>query len=211
MIAVILDIRGYRRFNVKERTGIRFTIKGILNKIYDLYSSVLPTKPSLTYGDSIEIVTLDWIPVVHLLHLLYFNLPNLKFYMGIGIGELDIIEKYADDSDGPAFWRARDALREAKFDKSAAVIRLSRKFKDIERYAASLIVMYFVILQTMSYDQIKCSYYYIWEDMVIEDIAKKFSKSVKDIEKILFKPNVYTMKKIITLFKQLSYETSKNA
>ncbi|MGF3112256.1 SatD family protein [Facklamia sp. P9177] len=96
---------------IKERKVFQKQVQAIFKRLNQKYQKQLLSQLTLTVGDEFQVIMkLDsnWL---NFLDDLYVTLPH-PFRLGIGIGEITtaIDPERSIGADGPAFWRAREAI-----------------------------------------------------------------------------------------------------
>ncbi len=120
MIAGIIDLVGSKALTLEDRQKLNDELRAVLKGIYERFKEFCIARPSLTQGDSIELLVNHWKPIAFLFHKLLIK--QLDFSVGFGTGEVHILREFADECDGPAFWNARAALENVKKTKAKRLI-----------------------------------------------------------------------------------------
>ncbi len=120
---IVCDVRSSRK--LKNRDKIQYKIIDMLKQTNEHFKDVIASPFLITIGD--EWQGLLKYPCDYLKVIKFFRntLPEIKFYTGIGIGEITIndFELTVNQLDGPSFYRAREAIKLAK-DKQLPLIIL---------------------------------------------------------------------------------------
>ena len=181
------------------RVAIDEKVRSILDLAYNKYADFCLSKPALTRGDSIELLVTDWLIIAFLFHKLLSE--KLNFSVGLGSGTISLLKEVADECDGPAFWNARKAISEIKERKKEKMIANFILEKNTPEYEINIItnsILFLTILKRLTSQQIKYSYYYLWENKSVTEIAALFGTSRGNISKILRRSLCFTLKKVIT-------------
>lgn len=194
-IATIVDIATSRQIPEKERRKMINHIDNLLQKFNERWQGEILAKAARTAGDSIEIVSEKWVPILHLLHTLLVN--NINFRVGIGVGDVTILRERADECDGPAFWRAREALEEAKKENIESSYRIDEKAKGEEIHNAEKLYLTHLLLLTMSNKQRRYCYQMIWEEKNVTDIAKKERKTKSNVSVAIRRSKCKSLRRVI--------------
>ena len=199
MIAVIIDIVASRDVDAHSRKKLDKKLREILNEVYERFKETCVAVPTLTQGDSMELLVISWQPIVFLFHRLLMD--SFEFRVGFGTGEILIQKENTDECDGPAFWNARDALNEIK---NAKYMDRSAGFKFDERTMLNEInaviqsILIFTTLVSLSAMQVRYCFYYIWENKQISKIAEVTRRSKGNISKTLSKTPCYLIEKVMS-------------
>ena len=122
MCAIICDIKGSRKlenwYSAIDKLGI------ILEKINKKFKSdvYMDFKPSI--GDEFQ-GTLTSLKKAYDIYIYLKNELPIKFYCGIGSGDIEKLIEKDNSLRGTAFYRARDALEVCKKEKKDIFVKLS--------------------------------------------------------------------------------------
>jgi len=202
-IAVIIDLTESRIVKVKDRRKLDEELRSALQTVYKRYKKHCIAKPTLTQGDSLELLVNNWMPAIYLFHKLL--LKELEFRVGLGASTIHLLRESADECDGPAFWNARGALDEIRSMKRKKVIANFRAEdstpkEEIAHIATS--ILYLINLRSLTTQQLRYCYYYMWEGKNITQIAKITRRSKSNISKNLAKTQCYTIMRLVNLLEQ---------
>jgi len=195
-IVAIVDIVASRELTSRDREKLVSRIESLVNEFNDKWRSELVAKGAITGGDSVEITSKSWIPIIHLLHSLL--LINNMFRVGIGAGKITLIREYADQCDGPAFWKAREAMNAAKSQDLPIIFSIDKTASRQEGEDVKKLVLAYTLLLKMSSSQRKYCFDYIWENKKITEIARKYGTSKSNIS-ISIKKSLCRSLKIVIL------------
>ncbi|MGQ4834265.1 MAG: SatD family protein [Candidatus Asgardarchaeia archaeon] len=198
MFAVIIDLVGSKKLSVEERKSMNKKVRDILKQLTKNFKEFCIAKPSLTQGDSIELLINHWKPVVYLFHRLL--ILKLNFAAGFGTGEIHVLREFADECDGPAFWNAREALEKIKEIKRERIIANLKVSSNTSKENIEYIldaILFLTVLKQFSQPQLEYAYYYLWEDMTVSKIAQLTNTSKGNVSKVLSRGEVYTLKRVI--------------
>ncbi len=194
-IVAIIDVIASRKLENESRKKLINDLDSLLKEFNKAWRNKLIAKSTITGGDSIEVAARSWIPIISLLHALL--LLNIKFRVSIGAGELNIIRKHADECDGPAFWKARDALEKAKSRDIPIVYSLDKTANDLEREDVKKLTLAYSLLLKMSHIQRKYCYDFIWRNKTITEIARKYGTTKSNISMTIKKSMCRLLKRVI--------------
>lgn len=109
--AIIGDIVGSRK--LKDRREAQQRLKKALNAINDHYTGDMASKFTITLGDEFQGLLKDPCNILEIVDLIRFQVYPIELRFGVGIGEMqtEIIEEKSLGSDGPAYWAAREAIQ----------------------------------------------------------------------------------------------------
>jgi hypothetical protein len=198
MIAAIIDIVASRDANVHERKKLDTEMREILKQVYERFEKYCTAMPSLTQGDSIELLVNSWQPIVFLFH--HLLMKDLEFRVGLGTGEIIISKENADECDGAAFWNAREALDETKrmrYMNRSAGFRIDEKNSNDENAAVIHSILILMTLLGLTQTQLQHCFYYIWENKRIYEIAYTVGTSKGNVSKSLSKTPCYLLAEVM--------------
>lgn len=199
MIAAIVDIVSSRNVDAHERRRLDKELRALLKETIEGFKENCIATPSLTQGDSIELLVNSWQPIVFLFHRLLME--DVEFRVGLGTGDVIIQKENADECDGQAFWNAREALdgiKRTKYMNRSAAFRIDETSPNDERMAVTSSVLLYTSLLGMSTVQLHHCYYYIWEKKRISEIAKATRTSKGNVSKTLSKTPCYLLERVMT-------------
>jgi len=203
MIAAIIDIVASRDIDTSKRKEMDENIRLLLDNAYRRFKEYCVAYPSLTQGDSIELLVNSWQPIVFLFHNLLMR--ELSFRVGLGTGKIVIKKENADESDGPAFWNAREALdeiKQMKYMARSADFRIGKLSSDEEINMVTTSVLCLTTLLSLTLTQLEHCYYFIWEDNGISEIADIVGTSKANVSSSLGKTPCYLLKRIMTFLNE---------
>lgn len=113
-LAVICDIKDSKY--IQNRKEVQYLIIDMLKEANKLFSDIIVCPFAITAGDEWEGLLFLGCNYENLLNFFGETLGNIKFYCGIGKGEITIddFSLPANQLDGPAFYLARKAITLAK-------------------------------------------------------------------------------------------------
>lgn len=199
MIAVIIDIVSSRELAVQKRKTLDKKIRKLLREMHNRFMKNCLAVPSLTQGDSIELLVSNWLPIIFVVHNLLME--NLELRIGFGTGNIIVQNENADECDGPVFWNARQALDEIKKRKymiSPAGFRFDKKTSSNEANVVTNSILFFTTLLGLSTTQRRYCFQYIWEKQRVSEIAKIVKSSKGNISRTLSKTPCYLLEEIVS-------------
>jgi len=113
-IAIIGDIKDSK--DIVNRYDTQETLKDILSKINTTYSKEIASKFVVTLGDEFQGLLKDGSVIIPIINEIEKSLHPVKMRFGIGVGEIHTSINYemAIGSDGPCFYKAREAILSLK-------------------------------------------------------------------------------------------------
>ena len=188
-IVTIIDIAESKRIEPENKKALMDDIHRELVDIGKSYKDIIG--PQIVLGDSIQLVSSDWVPPARTIH--YMLTRNLRLYVGIGTSRIMIYHKDINRCDGPAFWNAREAIdilkktrRHTKYTPPALLnIKLEQNTPTTETNNVKLIVLYSLWINNLRKETRRYAYEYIWRGKREIDIAKKEKKERANISIIL--------------------------
>lgn len=203
MIAAIIDIVASREVTARDRRKMDRKIRSLLLKTYDRFKEYCPAIPTLTQGDSVELLVTNWLPIIFVFHSLLME--NYDLRVGLGTGKIVVRNESADECDGPVFWNARqavDEMKRTKYMKSPAGFKLDKRTSSSETNAVINSILFLTTLLGLSPAQLRYCFYYIWEKKSISEIAKAAKTSKGNISKTLSKTPCYLLEKVVTFLER---------
>ena len=110
--ALIGDIIESR--HLANRAQQQEALKQVLDNLNDRYQAHLASRFSLTLGDEFQGLVKVGAPIFQMIDELRLALPELNLRFGLGLGEIltSINPALSLGADGPAYWRAREAIQQ---------------------------------------------------------------------------------------------------
>ena len=110
--ALIGDIIESR--SLANRAKIQEALSQALNGLNERYQGHLASRFSLTLGDEFQGLLKVGAPIFQMIDELRLALPDLNLRFGLGLGEIltSINPAVSLGADGPAYWRAREAIQQ---------------------------------------------------------------------------------------------------
>lgn len=110
LLAIIGDIIDSR--SIKNRNEIQRDLNKVLSDLNKDYEKHIVSKWTITLGDEFQVLLKPNLEIFKMLDYISYNMDPVKIRFGLGLGEIftDINYKKSIGSDGPAYWRAREAI-----------------------------------------------------------------------------------------------------
>ena len=110
--ALIGDIIESR--HLANRAQQQEALNQVLDNLNDRYQAHLASRFSLTLGDEFQGLVKVGAPIFQMIDELRLALPDLNLRLGLGLGEIltSINPALSLGADGPAYWRAREAIQQ---------------------------------------------------------------------------------------------------
>ncbi|MDD4578242.1 MAG: SatD family protein [Anaerolineaceae bacterium] len=110
MIAIIGDIIKSRF--IPDRRKTQEGLSAVLQQINQRYAGTLASRFTITLGDEFQGVLRDADGLLRILDEISFQLKPINLRFGIGVGELTtrLDPTTSIGADGPAYWKAREAI-----------------------------------------------------------------------------------------------------
>lgn len=180
-VALICDVRGSRKI---ENWGEVYTeIEQVLKKINQAFENDFMTFLEFTVGDEFQGVLTTPQNAYEVIKFLKIYMP-VRFYCGVGIGEVEIPKSHSGGMRGNAFYRARDAIKICKKEKRDVYIISGIDFIDVP--ANGILFLIQTIEEGWSSRQREVvTYYRINSGLTYEKIGKHFGVTRQTIMKIL--------------------------
>lgn len=111
-LALIGDICDSRSLEAKDRAKLQKQLKSLLHSLNEEFAQSILSPFTLTLGDEFQALFADATTLWPALTTLQAELFPVRLRFGFGLGEIvtDINRESALEMDGPAFYRARDAI-----------------------------------------------------------------------------------------------------
>ncbi|SCG82046.1 hypothetical protein DW1_0426 [Proteiniborus sp. DW1] len=119
---MICDICSSRK--IKNREEIQYKIIDMLKEVNKKYNDIILSPFIVTLGDEWQGLLRYPCDYLNIINFFKKYIPDIKFYVGIGIGDVSIhnFELTVNQLDGPSFYRAREAIKLAKSINSPMII-----------------------------------------------------------------------------------------
>ena len=191
-LAAIIDISESKKMSKDIRLQFQNRIRECLKNAYQRFKKYLLNKPAISAGDSIEIISSCWEPIGYIItSIISIGVP---VKIGIGTGEITILAEYADESDGPALWNARNALERAK-SRGIFIefIADNKKYND----ELKMLILYLLYLNRLRKEIVSYLLEYVWHCRSLSEIARKSKKTLANLSQIAKRNNFEILKRII--------------
>ncbi len=175
-------------------------IRSLLDATRNRFKKYCLANPSLTQGDSIEMLVDNWLPVIYTIHRL--RMDGIEVKTGFGTKKIIVHNEDADECDGPAFWNARQALSDIKvpsFRQRPAAFVFERRTPNNEMNEVLKAILFLTTLMGMTSTQLTFSYHMVWEKKNVTEIAEIVETSKANVSKTLNKTPSYVLRDIISL------------
>lgn len=113
-IAIIGDIKESKK--IAERKSTQLMLNGILDRINSKYETSISAKFIITLGDEFQGLLCDAKVLIDIIEEIQREMYPVKIRFGIGFGKIttDINSEMALGADGPAYYKAREAIQRLK-------------------------------------------------------------------------------------------------
>jgi hypothetical protein len=111
---LLCDIKDSRK--LQDRDILQYKIIDMLTEANTIFKDIIASPFLITLGDEWEGLLRYPCNYFKVLDFFKTSIPNVKFYAGVGIGEI-IIHDFnltVNQLDGPSFYRSREAVSYAK-------------------------------------------------------------------------------------------------
>lgn len=110
-IAIIGDMIDSK--SMADRAKFQEVLKSCLEKINDKHRESIASKFSITLGDEFQGLLLPNAPVFQILDEIKQEMSGINLRFGVGLGQIvtDINPEISLGADGPAYWKAREAIQ----------------------------------------------------------------------------------------------------
>lgn len=110
LLATIGDIVDSK--SISNRNEIQIKLNEVLKKVNKDYKKYIVSKWTITLGDEFQVLLKPNLEIFKMLDYISYKMYPVNIRFGIGLGEIftDINYKKSIGSDGPAYWRARQAI-----------------------------------------------------------------------------------------------------
>lgn len=207
-IAVIGDIKCSKTLH--NRGQVQDTLKKALEDINTTFRDDLASKFIITLGDEFQGLFRRGANVMQIISMIQNALypVEIRFGMGIGTISTDINWEMSIGADGPAYYKAREAIdflkkNEKRKQSGAADIRLG-----LQEEAQGTVVMINTLLSLMTV--IRCSWSerqreVIWDMLKHQDsqaeVARRLKIKQPTVQKLLARGNYYEYKEALDVIK----------
>ncbi len=189
-VVVVVDLSRSREMNVRDKVRLYEVIRGLLESSHSRFPAECLARPALTAGDSVEFLVSWWRPPTFFIHALKVLSPQVEFRVGVGAGEVHVLGEIADECDGPAFWRAREALEHLKLTRgvgrrSIVDLRVDASAGPPDVQLAGVISLAASLLASMSERRLAYCYHHAWLGKKISEVAREFGVTRGNVSKVL--------------------------
>ena len=189
-VAVVVDLSGSREMEIQRKVRLYGEIRKLLSESYHKFLGECLVRPALTAGDSVEFLVGWWRPPTFFLHALKVSFPDVEFRVGVGAGEVHVLGESADECDGPAFWRAREALEDLKLVRgvgreSVIDLKVDPSADPSDVHLAGVISLTVGLLASMSKRKLIYCYHHAWSGKKMSDIARELGVTRGNVSKVL--------------------------
>ncbi|BBB90499.1 MAG TPA: SatD family protein [Methylomusa anaerophila] len=121
--AIIGDIADSRKY--AERKAIQEQFRHMIDKGNQIFADDIAANFALTLGDEFEVLLSNVSVSLKIVEFARKQMRPYELVVGIGIGEIstDIHPSFVSLADGPAFHRAREAVKQAKKSRSGTLLK----------------------------------------------------------------------------------------
>lgn len=200
-LAVIGDIKESK--SIKNRTEVQEKLKSVLRGINKKYAKDFASRLTVTLGDEFQGLLSSGENIIAMIFAIERNMYPTKIRFGIGIGDITtpIDHKLAIGSDGPGYYKAREAIQylkqnEKKKQSSQSDIRI--KIFGGEYPAAELINTILSLMTAIKHSWTDRQRHTIWDMLEHQDsqtkAAKRLGITQSSVQKNLVNGNYYTYK-----------------
>ncbi|MGO3733099.1 MAG: SatD family protein [Vagococcus sp.] len=130
-IAIIGDIIESKK--LENRNEVQRLLMSCLDEINSTYYETIKSKFTITLGDEFQGLCVASEHTLEIIDRIKFKMAPVQIRFGIGIGEIqtEINPNASIGADGPAYWKAREAIELAHLDNdissSRTVVKFSRQ------------------------------------------------------------------------------------
>jgi len=127
---IIGDIKKSK--SIKNRLEVQQHLRDILNEINQQYENELVKQMFVTLGDEFQGIFNSFDHLFEIMHKIMFHLDPIEIRFGLGIGNILFDQTNQDspyDSDGEAWWFARDAIKEVKENEEKQKISVTSNIR----------------------------------------------------------------------------------
>lgn len=119
-VAIIGDLVGSRAMPLDRRAAVQEQFESVLDKINENFKSEIASLFLITAGDEAQGILKQPNRCYEIIRQVQIGLAPTEIVFGVGFGSLSTsLGVFAVGADGPAFYRAREALVEAKEERKA--------------------------------------------------------------------------------------------
>lgn len=119
-VAIIGDLVGSRALSADERAAVQEQFESVLKKINKDFKNEIASLFLITAGDEAQGILKQPHRCYEITRQIQIGLAPTEIVLGVGYGALSTsLGVYAVGADGPAFYRARQALEDAKAERKA--------------------------------------------------------------------------------------------
>ncbi|MCI8599255.1 MAG: hypothetical protein HFJ10_12595 [Lachnospiraceae bacterium] len=199
-IAIIGDIRNSRELELRKE--IQDRLKKTLEEINIKYKKNIQSKFVITLGDEFQGLLLEGEKLLHVIQYIRMKLYPVEVRFGIGVGEIttDINTEMALGADGPAYYRARDAIEIMKAnEKKNRTVESDIRLENDNMNQKMLINTIFELIRVIEQNWTERQREIIWNLSQYQDGQQKTADRIgitqSAVHKALTKGNYYVYEK----------------
>lgn len=194
---------------IGEWATIFLKLEDVLKKINRNYSDYIIIKFKPTLGDEFQGVLINAEKAYEIYSLIKRTL-RIDIYLGIGIGEVEVIPNSDKGTRGSGFYRARDAIDWCKLKNKSITIKSSDKVRSFDYVLNTLFYLLESIEKSWTPRQKEIiNYYQLYPDIKYGDLAKQFKITKQAISQMLRSANFGAYSEGITLIDLLFKKLAK--
>lgn len=197
-IAIIGDIKESKK--IVERKNIQLMLNDILDRINRKYETSISAKFVITLGDEFQGLLCDDKVVIDIIEEIQREMYPVNIRFGIGFGKIttDINSEMAIGADGPAYYKAREAIQRLKENEQKNKMQASDIRIEIEEDIHLISLMLNTILTMMA--MIKANWSERQREIIFEfdrhkgsqmECAKRLEVSQSSVQRGLINGNYY--------------------
>lgn len=203
-IAIIGDIRNSKK--IKNREDVQLKLKNTLQNINNKYQQDIASKFTITLGDEFQGLLINGKNVMAIITEIERKMYPAKIRFGIGIGDIitDINPELSIGADGPAYYKARQAidfLRQNERKKQAGKTDIRVEIDDGDNICIELINTVISLMAVIRNSWTDRQREAIWDMLEYNDTqsnaAKRLGIEQSSFQKRLDSGNYYTYREAL--------------
>jgi len=216
-VAVIADIKGSKA--IKNREQIQEKLKKILHNLNNKYSTYIASKFTITLGDEFQGLLFNGMQILPIISEIEQEMYPISIRYGVGIGEITTIidPEIAIGTDGPGYYKAREALeylKQTEKKKQAGRANIRIEADGNQQLSMELINTIFSLLTVIKDSWTERQMETIWNMLNYQDsqneVAERLGITQPSVQKNLVKGNYYEYLNAFKVVQKFLSEIGRN-
>lgn len=131
-VSLIIDVEKSKKYSVEDRNVMQYYLDKCINNLNYLYGEDIQCEVTFSAGDELQGLFNNVVTAISYFRILELLMKPVKLRAGIGVGEWTVKMEggLSTQQDGPAYHRARQAIKEV-YGKKLQNIRICSEENDV--------------------------------------------------------------------------------